>query len=160
MSFKVFLFSLVLFFSQVEEINAIVSKAFKVAYASIRSKRQFVRLVNELNKEQEEYQTQVQKYIDAKEDQRVSPEELAEKQPLISPDRVRGVGVGQSRVWVRNIINHISYRTLTCIHSLFDCKQFGLVHSEWGRSEGYCSATVLVCLPTSAYLHYILSMFH
>lgn len=90
---------------QVEEINAIVSKAFKVAYASIRSKRQFVRLVNELNKEQEEYQTQVQKYIEAKEDQRVNPEELSEKLPLISPDRVRGVGVGQSRVWVRKSVH-------------------------------------------------------
>lgn len=95
---------------QVEEINAIVSKAFKVAYASIRSKRQFVRLVNELNKEQEEYQTQVQKYIEAKEDQRVNPEELSEKLPLISPDRVRGVGVGQSRVWVRKSVH---LRTLT-----------------------------------------------
>lgn len=95
---------------EVEEINAIVSKAFKVAYASIRSKRQFVRLVNELNKEQEEYQTQVQKYIDAKEDQRVSPEELAEKQPLISPDRVRGVGVGQSRVWAKQVAGRVSHK--------------------------------------------------
>lgn len=88
------------FFQQVEEINAIVSKAFKVAYASIRSKRQFAKLVDELNREQEEYQLQVQKYIDARNDQRIRPEDLAEKQPLISPDRVRGVGVGQSRVWV------------------------------------------------------------
>ncbi|XP_071839808.1 uncharacterized protein [Apostichopus japonicus] len=95
---------------EVEEINAIVSKAFKVAYASIRSKRQFVRLVNELNKEQEEYQTQVQKYIEAKEDQRVNPEELSEKLPLISPDRVRGVGVGQSRVWAKQIAGRVSHK--------------------------------------------------
>ncbi|PIK51076.1 hypothetical protein BSL78_12025 [Apostichopus japonicus] len=98
---------------EVEEINAIVSKAFKVAYASIRSKRQFVRLVNELNKEQEEYQTQVQKYIEAKEDQRVNPEELSEKLPLISPDRVRGVGVGQSRVWAKQIAGRVSHNSPT-----------------------------------------------
>lgn len=95
---------------EVEEINAIVSKAFKVAYASIRSKRQFAKLVDELNREQEEYQLQVKKYIDARNDQRIRPEDLAEKQPLISPDRVRGVGVGQSRVWAKQVAGRVSHK--------------------------------------------------
>lgn len=82
-----------------------------MAYASIRSKKQFYELVDELNREQEEYFTQITRLAEEEELKAKRPEVLMANQPVLSSDRVRGFSVGQSKVWVRRF-------TGTCIQKL------------------------------------------
>eukprot|EP00057_Strongylocentrotus_purpuratus_P003969 XP_003727756.1 PREDICTED: uncharacterized protein LOC100888200 isoform X2 [Strongylocentrotus purpuratus] len=95
---------------EAEEINAIISKAFKVAYASIRSKKQFYELVDELNREQEEYFTQITRLAEEEELKAKRPEVLMANQPVLSSDRVRGFSVGQSKVWAKQQAGKIQHK--------------------------------------------------
>ncbi|XP_071502764.1 uncharacterized protein [Diadema antillarum] len=96
--------------NEAEEINAIISKAFKVAYASIRSKKQFYELVDELNREQEEYFAQVTRFAEEEEERARRPENLMANQPVLSSERVRGFSVGQSRVWAKQVAGKIQHK--------------------------------------------------
>ncbi|XP_041480625.1 uncharacterized protein LOC121428104 isoform X3 [Lytechinus variegatus] len=95
---------------EAEEINAIISKAFKVAYASIRSKKQFYELVDELNREQEEYFTQITRLAEEEELKARRPEALMANQPVLSSERVRGFSVGQSKVWAKQQAGKIQHK--------------------------------------------------
>ncbi|XP_038077733.1 uncharacterized protein LOC119745454 isoform X2 [Patiria miniata] len=78
--------------NETEEINAIVGKAFKVAYASLRSKKQFFELIEELNREQEEYFAQI-----------THQQNAATRVGSWVDGRERELSVGQGRVWAKQV---------------------------------------------------------
>ncbi|XP_022090001.1 uncharacterized protein LOC110978947 isoform X2 [Acanthaster planci] len=78
--------------SEAEEINAIVGKAFKVAYASLRSKKQFFELIEELNREQEEYFAQI-----------THQQNVVTRVGSWIDGRERELVVGQGRVWAKQV---------------------------------------------------------
>ncbi|XP_071805500.1 uncharacterized protein [Asterias amurensis] len=87
---------------EAEEINAIVGKAFKVAYASLRSKKQFFELMEELNREQEEYFAQITRQQNT----------AAVVEDWMDGDinRERVLSVGQGRVWAKQVAGRIQHK--------------------------------------------------
>ncbi|XP_071945037.1 uncharacterized protein [Antedon mediterranea] len=84
---------------QAEELNAVLGKAFKVAYATLTTKKEFFELVDGLNKEEQEFYEKVQERMRKKNE--TKPEDLLKEQALLAPDAVRGFGRESDNIQIK-----------------------------------------------------------
>uniref|UniRef100_A0ABM0MXB1 Uncharacterized protein LOC102808631 n=1 Tax=Saccoglossus kowalevskii TaxID=10224 RepID=A0ABM0MXB1_SACKO len=100
---------------EAEEINVIIGKAFKVAYASLRSKKKFFDLVTETNREHAaDFDSVGEKMleIDRREHRVLAKElEIARYKHEIANESERQFIVGQGKVWAKQIVGRVKHKT-------------------------------------------------
>ncbi|XP_070560465.1 SH2 domain-containing protein 5-like isoform X2 [Ptychodera flava] len=95
--------------SEAEEINAILGKAFKVAYASLRSKKRFSAMVADSNKDHFADFDLLGEISREAEIQR--QKDLAKERHVMAKETDRELQVGQGRVWAKHIAGKAKHRT-------------------------------------------------